>query len=381
MHWYCHVNGQQYGPVDLEELREWIVQGRIGPADNVWREGMAAWTPAAAAFPDMFVGAGQAASVGPAAAAPQPIMSMVQAAPAGGTDGRTPNDRITAAARGRLRGHWGLPIGFCVLFSLLIAAPVVLYCIGPIAMLIIIGPLTLGSAVFFLTFARGGKAGIGMLFHGFNRFGTALAAYLLMALFIAIWAVLLSLPGLIMLVLARHAVAQRSPAFGLLALLAMIPSIIASLVASLAYSQTFYVLANDVNIGARDAIRQSTKIMRGRKGKLFCLYLRFVAWSLLIYLPCILVMLLVLMPLAKSAGGRGSPAIAPAIIPLFLLVWIGMIVPMLWLVPYMHTSIALFYEDIQPPAQAAPVDQTPSQLGTGAPGPLDQVGPTPLTLE
>jgi len=379
MHWYCHVNGQQYGPVDLEALREWIVQGRIGPADNVWREGMAAWTPAAAAFPDMFVGAGQAGPVGPAAA-PQPIMSMVPAAPAGGTAGRTPNDRITAAARHRLRRHWGLPIGFCVLFGLLSAAPGILPFIGPIAGLIITGPLTLGLTIFFLTFARGGKADIGMLFRGFNRFGTAMAAYLLMALFIALWFLLLGLPGLIIIVRALPNV-DRSPSVGLLAFLAMIPPMIGVVVASLAYSQTFYILANDVNIGPYQAIRQSIKIMRGRKGKLFCLHLRFAAWGLLICLPFILVMLLVVAPLAGSTGGQGPRSDTSVMALLIPLIWIGMIVPMLWLVPYMHTSVALFYEDIQPPAQAVPVDQTPSPPGTGPPGPSDRVGPTPLTLE
>ncbi len=44
--WHCYVNGQQYGPVDDDVLREWAQTGRLGPTDNVWTEGMADWAPA-----------------------------------------------------------------------------------------------------------------------------------------------------------------------------------------------------------------------------------------------------------------------------------------------------------------------------------------------
>ena len=54
--------------------------------------------------------------------------------------------------------------------------------------------------------------------------------------------------------------------------------------------------------------------MDGRKAKLFCLVLRFLGWELL----CILTL------------------------------FIGF----LWLVPYMNTTFARFYDDIQPPREA-----------------------------
>lgn len=44
--WRVAIGQQQYGPVSEEELKSWIAQGRVSPADLVWSEGMPAWTPA-----------------------------------------------------------------------------------------------------------------------------------------------------------------------------------------------------------------------------------------------------------------------------------------------------------------------------------------------
>ena len=46
MEWYYAKNGQQMGPVTLEVLRAMISSGEVAPADLIWREGMAEWTPA-----------------------------------------------------------------------------------------------------------------------------------------------------------------------------------------------------------------------------------------------------------------------------------------------------------------------------------------------
>ena len=51
--WYCIIGGQQYGPVSEDELRGWVAQGRVKPTDQVWTDGMAAWTPASA-VPGLF---------------------------------------------------------------------------------------------------------------------------------------------------------------------------------------------------------------------------------------------------------------------------------------------------------------------------------------
>ena len=84
---------------------------------------------------------------------------------------------------------------------------------------------------------------------------------------------------------------------------------IAGIIAAIAYSQTFYILAEDDTIGSMEALRKSKEMMNGYKWKYFCLGLRFIGWALL----CVLT------------------------------VGIGF----LWLSPYIQVSYAKFYEDLK----------------------------------
>lgn len=45
--WYYAQNGQQFGPVELDALRQLTGQGQLRPVDLVWSEGMSDWRPAA----------------------------------------------------------------------------------------------------------------------------------------------------------------------------------------------------------------------------------------------------------------------------------------------------------------------------------------------
>ncbi|MDO9399355.1 MAG: DUF975 family protein [bacterium] len=107
----------------------------------------------------------------------------------------------------------------------------------------------------------------------------------------------------------------------------MLLLIVPGIVAAFAYSMTFYIIADDNSIGAMDAIKKSKEMMNGNKWKLFCLYWRFFGWSLL----CLLML------------GIGY----------------------LWLVPYIQTSIAKFYDDIKG-NQANLSEQSPIQQTQGS---------------
>lgn len=48
--WYAYIEGQQYGPVDEEQLRQWIREDRVHQNDAVWTEGMSDWAPASEAI-------------------------------------------------------------------------------------------------------------------------------------------------------------------------------------------------------------------------------------------------------------------------------------------------------------------------------------------
>jgi hypothetical protein len=44
--WYCHIGGQQSGPVSTDELGHMAQAGILEPTDLIWTEGMEAWEPA-----------------------------------------------------------------------------------------------------------------------------------------------------------------------------------------------------------------------------------------------------------------------------------------------------------------------------------------------
>ena len=329
--WYCFIGGRQYGPVTKDVLRAWVAEGRLKATDYVWTVGMASWAEARRVG-GLFEGT------------VVPPNSMVPAARVGGTGGLTPNGTLTAEARNRLSGRWGLPIAFSLLMALIVGAINGVRYVGGLAGLILNGPFELGGVIFYMTFARGGPHSLGMLGAGFRNFGNAFFAHLLVLILVSLWMIVFGLLGIAALIF----VAATGPSDGLvvLAVIGFLPGMVAGIVALLAYSQTYYIMADDIKTGPLAAVRGSKELMRGKKGKLFCLYLRFIGW----YLLCILTL------------GIGF----------------------LWLVPYMGTTFARFYDDLQP-SEAQPSAEGVAPAPEPAPGPalapapgpsLEEMGPT-----
>ena len=186
------------------------------------------------------------------------------------------NTELMAEARESLSGNWGLAIATFLVYGIIISIFQVIPTVGSVLALFIAGPMLVGVSMFSLSLSRGESARLEQIFEGFKNYGTVLGAYLLMVLFIFLWMLLLIIPGII---------------------------------AAIAYSQTFYILAEDDAISSMDALKKSKEMMDGYKWKYFCLGLRFIGWALL----CILTL------------GIGF----------------------LWLSPYIQISYAKFYEDIK----------------------------------
>lgn len=161
---------------------------------------------------------------------------------------KTENSVLMQRARESLAGKWGLAIGTCVVYMLIVVGIQMIPKAGPFIVLIIGGPMMLGLIIFSLKLARAQEAKLEDIFSGFNRFGTALGTHLLVILFTLLWMLLLIVPGII---------------------------------AAFSYSMAFYILADDNSIGAMDAIDKSKKMMYGYKWKYFCLTFRFLGWALL----------------------------------------------------------------------------------------------------
>jgi uncharacterized membrane protein len=149
------------------------------------------------------------------------------------------NQQIMKDARGSLVGNWEVPI-----ISYLVAG--LITGVGGPAGLIIGGPMQFGVSVLSLNISRKKKAEFAQIFDGFkDRISESIIAYLLAALYIFLWSILLIIPGII---------------------------------AAISYSQTFFILAEDKRISGIDAMAKSRKLMNGYKWKFFCLCLRFTGW-------------------------------------------------------------------------------------------------------
>jgi uncharacterized membrane protein len=141
--------------------------------------------------------------------------------------------------------------------------------------LIIGGAASIGYARFNLSLVERRNPSFDQLFSEFVRLPRSIAMNLLLLLYILLWTLLLIIPGII---------------------------------ASLSYAMTPYIMAEDTEIGANEAITLSKEMMKGHKATLFYLYFSFIGWALL----CALTL------------GIGC----------------------LWLSPYMSAAEANFYRDV-----------------------------------
>ncbi len=169
------------------------------------------------------------------------------------------------------------------------AALAALISILSIAFLISLGLFIIGGAVelghnsYYIDLCKSTEPGFDALFGRFRIFLKALGLRLFMTLFIFLWSLLLFVPGII---------------------------------AAYRYAMAPYIMAQNPDVGIREAVNRSKEMMQGRKWKYFCLQLSFIGWSIL----CVFTL------------GIGA----------------------LWLSPYMNAAAAAFYLDIS--GQGIPLD-------------------------
>lgn len=210
---------------------------------------------------------------------------------------------IRARARENLRGHWGISVGaalLAALFGALLSSSgvnldidtetlrnlpqdfagvlnLLLASVSTLSLLHLIlgGVVQLGYAKFLLNQHDGNTYEIKDLFSQFDRFSVGFLQAFLRNLYIVLWSLLLVIPGIIK---------------------------------SFSYAMTPFILADNPQMTAKEAIRRSQEMMDGHKGELFMLGLTFIGWELLNVFTL----------------GIGS----------------------LWLNPYMNASYAVFYREL-----------------------------------
>ena len=117
-----------------------------------------------------------------------------------------------------------------------------------IARIIIGSFVEVGYARFNMDLVDGEEGRLETLFRYVKQWGTMLAAVLLQAVYIIGWTLLFIIPGLI---------------------------------AAYRYQLTGYILAENPEMGANDAITRSKELMKGNKWRLFCLDFSFIGWDIL----------------------------------------------------------------------------------------------------
>ena len=188
----------------------------------------------------------------------------------------TENRILMAQARESLKGKWGVTTGTIIVY-LLIIGPIQIFPLADGFLTVFTdGAFSVGLAIFWLSIAGKGETRLRHLFGGFRRFRAAFRAYLLQTIFIISGLLCFIIPGII---------------------------------TGLSLSMTFFIIAEEGETGAFDAINKSSLMMYGNKWKLFCLGCRFFGWGILSLLT----------------------------------IGIGF----LWLYSYFMVSVANFYEDIK----------------------------------
>ena len=108
---------------------------------------------------------------------------------------------------------------------------------------LISGPFSFGLTMYLLTFFRTRRSDGTLLFEGFSNFGKAFLLFLLMSVKIFLWSLLFGIPGII---------------------------------ATIRYSQAFYVMIDHPDYTPSQCIEESKRLMMGNKGRYFYLTLTFI---------------------------------------------------------------------------------------------------------
>lgn len=157
--------------------------------------------------------------------------------------------QLKKLAKSQLKGNLLMLFLITLAISVINSAVSVIPVIGQVAIFFVGAILSISLCKMYLDLANSNQApSFEILLYGADQWKSGAIAFFLQTLYIFLWSLLLIVPGIIK---------------------------------SFAYSMTFYVLAEHPEMSGSDAIKESTRIMKGNKMKLFLLMLSFIGWILL----------------------------------------------------------------------------------------------------
>jgi len=191
--------------------------------------------------------------------------------------------------------------------------------LGMIINLLIGGSISYGISKFFLNLTRREKLKVETLFSGFKYFGKNFLIQLIVGIFSFLWALAVWIPAIILIsiVLISQLDILSQPSIigefmvGFIVII-VITTIICSIISYLLiarYAMTYYISVDNPDFAVMECISASKEMMEGNKVKLLILQLSFIGWHIL------------------------------SILTLFI--------GYLWLIPYINTSVAEFYNNLK----------------------------------
>jgi uncharacterized membrane protein len=173
-----------------------------------------------------------------------------------------PSKTIRALGRQTLQGYWGTALIVVLLGTAITSLPgfilgrltdsSLLHLLESIYNILVTGPVNLGLAIFFLKLFRQQGPQINDLASGFDFFMNATSLYLSVMVRVLLLSFLFVIPGII---------------------------------ASIRYSQSFYILADDPSKPAAQCMYESAVMMEGNKAKFFWFNVSYIGWYLLANMP------------------------------------------------------------------------------------------------
>ena len=213
------------------------------------------------------------------------------------------NAQIRQESLSLMKGNWGAGIGVVLIYGL-IALAITFVCgalgkalipggdplqaalseqfgnfVSGVVNIVLVYPMEFAAMMMFLAFVRGEKSlSVEGLFKAFNSkyYGKSVGVMWLTYFFTFLWTLLLIVPGIIK---------------------------------GLSYSLAPYILADNMELTANEAIEKSMKMMKGHKMQLFLMLLGYAGFALLSI--------------------------------------VALCIPLLWLAPYYQSVMAKFYEEVK----------------------------------
>ena len=156
---------------------------------------------------------------------------------------------LKSLAKSQIKGNiLTLFLCYLIIFAINVSLSFIIPIVGGIISGILAPAFTMSIVLIFLNLVDGNVACVSDTFSGFSVFGKAFFLNIVMALFLALWTLLLVVPGIIK---------------------------------TFSYSMAFYILAENPEMSVFEALTESRRLMDGHKMEFFILNLSFIGWILL----------------------------------------------------------------------------------------------------